>query len=568
MAKIVQTVYPSPIPAIAAIKRAALSTASTLNTIGKRLGELVQFSLQRSDGLVLWTSPVIRVSELPVDFQIPVPHVRFGYTVWFTYIDNTNKPHVGYQDRRHYPFYFKKKKRKNGLPPSVLILIKGKGSPDLRDTLRLSRIRSRRDYIPKLKREWRPLFPERNGKLLTQSFPTWSYTNGSGSSSSASKVSYQRSWGGVVTPNFLIKKKQGKLPINSYNMTLEKTNDGGYVIDTWFSDGTGSYSTQGGPHQNQWGTSEFGTSPAALPTNTSVDFRAQRKLREKVGPSNNLAQDFWQIGQTVDLISDSAKRIAASIHNLRSGNLAGAVSHLWHSREPRYHRGHHPNAEKSLADNWLALQYGWKPLLQDIDGAMDSLARLNLGSVVVYTARSSAHYEEVKQTDLFLNVTGRPKCGVQTQVSTIDIRYGIRYQIDNHLKTFLAQTGFTNPINLAWELLPYSFVVDWFIPIGPYLESLSAWDGLSFIDGWKSSLTQAVTIWATGYSGSMFPNDPTNKQMCSYLGNCVRTTVSYARTKLSSFPTSPVPTFKNPITGHHALNALALMKTAFYPGGR
>jgi len=194
---------------------------------------------------------------------------------------------------------------------------------------------------------------------------------------------------------------------------------------------------------------------------------------------------------------------------------------------------------------------------------MDSIARLKLASVVVYTARSSAHYQEQRSSYMSLGTAGSPYIGTQTETFTADIRYGMRYQIDNHLKAFLAQTGFTNPINLAWEVLPYSFVVDWFIPIGPYLESLSAWDGLVFLDGWRSQTTKLYTNWSVGYSGKQFVLDPTNHQMIGVTGNRTREAISYARTRLTAFPSQTIPSFKNPVSGTHAANGLALLNSAF-----
>jgi len=43
--------------------------------------------------------------------------------------------------------------------------------------------------------------------------------------------------------------------------------------------------------------------------------------------------------------------------------------------------------------------------------------------------------------------------------------------------------GFTggNPLSLAWELIPFSFVVDWGIGVGDYLSSLSATQGLNIV---------------------------------------------------------------------------------------
>lgn len=43
--------------------------------------------------------------------------------------------------------------------------------------------------------------------------------------------------------------------------------------------------------------------------------------------------------------------------------------------------------------------------------------------------------------------------------------------------------GLLNPALLWWELLPYSFVVDWFLPVGDVLTSLTAGIGMDGVVG-------------------------------------------------------------------------------------
>ena len=44
----------------------------------------------------------------------------------------------------------------------------------------------------------------------------------------------------------------------------------------------------------------------------------------------------------------------------------------------------------------------------------------------------------------------------------------------------------SNPLLTAWELVPYSFVVDWFVPIGDFINQYASTDGLVFISGTES----------------------------------------------------------------------------------
>jgi hypothetical protein len=42
-----------------------------------------------------------------------------------------------------------------------------------------------------------------------------------------------------------------------------------------------------------------------------------------------------------------------------------------------------------------------------------------------------------------------------------------------------AEVGFTNPLEVAWELVPFSFAADWFVPVGSWLSGLDALLGLT-----------------------------------------------------------------------------------------
>lgn len=54
------------------------------------------------------------------------------------------------------------------------------------------------------------------------------------------------------------------------------------------------------------------------------------------------------------------------------------------------------------------------------------------------------------------------------------------------------QLGLVDPATVVWELIPYSFVVDWFLPIGSYLENLNQIPTLS---------GRFLTIKSTRYQG-------------------------------------------------------------------
>jgi hypothetical protein len=277
--------------------------------------------------------------------------------------------------------------------------------------------------------------------------------------------------------------------------------------------------------------------------------------------SGNLAQDFAQFGQTTRLIGNTAIRIAGSIRALRRGNFKKAALFLTEGKPQRRPVPRRPlDHQKTLASNWLELQYGWKPLLQDIDGAMRSTAALMARDTSVKEVRgSSVRIENVSDTPSRSPSETTTTC--KREILTLHAcKIALRFKVDDHLKAYAAQTGFTNPLNLAWEILPYSFVIDWFLPIGPYLETLSAYDGLVFYDGSKSEfMKQYVTVGVNLNSVNVTPVGYKLSENAYY----TRDAVSHTRSKLTSFPRLRLPSIKDGASITHAANALALMVSAF-----
>lgn len=379
---------------------------------------------------------------------------------------------------------------------------------------------------------------------------------------SSAYVSFNRSWGGSRTPGFgSLSKRQ--LPVNAHGVLITSQSNGGLVeLQRDYSYTPDMVVTE---HVG-WGAYDpwsLGAEVIDHDANHLIDNRntAISRLGQRSGQQiNNVAQDVVQMSQMTRMVSNSAKRIAEAVHNTRKGNFAGAARSLWGGGTPRYRKKGGPKSGDSLANNWLEFQYGWKPLLQDVKGAAESLARFNLASdSVVNVVRSSASSTRVQAIDLFLDGISAGKAMAFTKT---DIRFGARYVVSSPGLAFFQQTGFTNPLNLAWEVLPFSFVVDWFLPIGQYLESQSQWQGLSFIDGWETRFTKMKVV--IGHNWERTTNGPSGilkyeRRDGFYSGETVR----LDRLQLNAFPAQTFPSFKNPFSTAHALNSLALLRQVF-----
>ena len=387
----------------------------------------------------------------------------------------------------------------------------------------------------------------------------------------ASRFRYSRTWTGTRTPNFG-KLKPGQLPVNNHTVSIRdvqtdrlswlRTDPYSGFQFNWYTAHNGTYSEFYSTAPDDVGSIE-----------NALDNKVIQKLIEKIGTGieGNLAQDIAQWGQTVSLVGNAAKAVTSAIHDVRRGNFAGAVNALRSASSQKFRmspKGKPPSVAKSVAENWLALQYGWKPLLKDIEASLDSLGNALINSAlsnqVIHKVTSSASVRGSKTVSFPL--TGYPTQTGGSKTTTVEIRkkYGLRYTVDSPTLSFLQQTGFTNPINLVWEILPFSFVVDWFLPVGKYLESFTYAQGLSFREGYVVTMKKTRVVSAVGY-GKRIPDSNVNHlETGAYLED----RIDFTRSRIANFPVMSAPTLKTGIdntTGGiaHAVNSIAFLVSSF-----
>jgi hypothetical protein len=206
----------------------------------------------------------------------------------------------------------------------------------------------------------------------------------------------------------------------------------------------------------------------------------------------------------------------------------------------------------------LELQYGWKPLLDDVYGAAETIARERGDRPLINTIRKTASVK--RNHEAFSNNAGAGYTMTSSSRSAVNAMcsIAITYEVRNDALRLASSIGLTDPALLAWELLPYSFVVDWFLPVGGWLERANATSGLLFHKGSCSELVRIVS--SESHQSSSFA---WNFVSDSEVGGGHREDLIFERTVLGSFPANPLPQFKNPVSFGHLSNALALLTTAF-----
>lgn len=188
------------------------------------------------------------------------------------------------------------------------------------------------------------------------------------------------------------------------------------------------------------------------------------------GSDFNMGVVLGELGETLGLIGDTAGRLGGALGAARKGKFGLAADFLLYGTKRAKKEGHVdlPKSKitpKMLADNWLELQYGWLPLLKDVEAGAQMLAH-HLNVPMRQSYRTSTRKEKV--------VTRVSQVGylpTQTAVGYASKTHRLQYiaRIQEHEESIPQLLGLTAPELVAWELLPYSFVADWFIPLGDWM---------------------------------------------------------------------------------------------------
>lgn len=218
-----------------------------------------------------------------------------------------------------------------------------------------------------------------------------------------------------------------------------------------------------------------GCPPASSYTWSSNDeLELLNKLNEKIRGHDFNAGVFAGTGlQTADLIGDSALRLANGYRALKKGFGTKAIVNALNGASGRSTgRGRSlPSLDEhrdvELSRRWLEAQYGWMPLLQDVHSAAQALA-VHVANVhrVKFRVRSQRHQPQVT-----INMASGAPEGYFSGGLSNSYRQQLIFIADDErdLPSQFVQLGLTDPLSIIWELVPWSFAIDWFLPIGDML---------------------------------------------------------------------------------------------------
>lgn len=213
------------------------------------------------------------------------------------------------------------------------------------------------------------------------------------------------------------------------------------------------------------------------------------RLREKVnGSSFHLGVTLAEGKMAMQMIASSATRLHSALRALKRGNIPAMYKALTSTQQGQRYNKFRENGylhyddflarerkrgiflsrkqifDKDLSSIWLEAMYGWKPLVEDIYGGAQFLAE-RLENPDVHTVR--ARLRKVKIAE----VASSNPTAIRLHNGRGEVSTNVIARIKSVNNAVLS--GLADPLSVAWEVTPWSFVIDWVIPIGNYLEAAS-----------------------------------------------------------------------------------------------
>lgn len=278
---------------------------------------------------------------------------------------------------------------------------------------------------------------------------------------------------------------------------------------------------------------------------TAAYARAYARLAGKLGDSAGLGVTLAQWRQADGMVRARVLQLAAFTTAVIRRNPRGIAQSLGITKgQVKAVLNKKYAAPKTLANLWLEFWFGWKPAITDIYTACEVLS-----SDPPFTSIKGASRTDVGP--YWLQEPAPPEFpgwvgseGIFASWAMCRVAIGCDVSVENPNLRLLESMGLANPALVAFDAIPWSFLLGWVSNVDSYLSSLSAFAGLRVENAY-------VVVNKKLYGGTVWP------------GNEMHTGLGYGQSVNRGTPVSiPRPAFVTKfkeLAPTRALTAISLL---------
>lgn len=191
---------------------------------------------------------------------------------------------------------------------------------------------------------------------------------------------------------------------------------------------------------------------------SAVNIAATRAWSDSNGHDADILQDIAEMHQTIQMFTKPTAAITSltkAITSSRKGKLAARLL---------------GGTVESAQNLWLQYRFGIRPLVSSVNGVVQALGKIRTKRR--WTARGNYTLERY-DTQTSVGSTWSTTCSyTMSRRHKAVVRAGILLEEEVTLPRSLGVDA-SGMLALPWELVPYSFVADWFVNVGDFLYALT-----------------------------------------------------------------------------------------------
>lgn len=320
----------------------------------------------------------------------------------------------------------------------------------------MERSRSRSLSTPATVDEW---ITQRSwpNKAYTSNFTEQTWTSTTTEGVAASEICDD-----VVTADFRAISRQGGIVNNPYLNVKTREDAPGRIDVDWYGTYTTSTSAAhhifGHYHPNMvpyqfWKSDAFDADCVAL--KQSVQNIAVTQAHANIDESSMLAlATIAESGKTIDSVRDIMLRVYRILKSLRRFDVKALKKQI---------------SRRELLDRYMEARYAIRPLLYDVHGVIEGLRETRTYQRATYRGFHAERIETSETVVKFRTAAEIDNDVVITRSYDVSARAGVLCDVEF---SKLTAWGLDKITESAWELIPFSFIVDWFCNVG---DTLAAW---------------------------------------------------------------------------------------------
>lgn len=361
------------------------------------------------------------------------------------------------------------------------------------------------------------------------------------------------------TPRFYTRSKNGEVICNYMKQQKAVT-----ILPLWASTRTWQYRDYPNIVTDHWMSPQWPTflELPGEPEPLSYGYLEQQAVTEanaNIGADKlDLITTIGELDETVRTIVSAGIKAVKVFKALRKFNLRAIREKI---------------TKKNVREQYLEFRYGLRPTYYDLKQAHDYLRGKQVHNR--QTARGERSVEDIVEEDLILHPSryvlpwsteplARMYFRRQSSVK-VSSRAGCLYsfQFEDNMSKVLAELGVDRPISSLWELVPFSFMIDWFANVGNHIRAWEPKPHCSTLASWVTTTYSRISRLTLLDCSFYFTNSSYHVLKSEFQKDATATLEAFTRMRVPNPPLNIFPT-----VDVHLSTAKLLDMVAIYDGLR